>query len=169
MAGTDPGINTEPRAKAAEILKRYRRPLTAGVILVGVFAVTFLAYNLIGLYRAGQAPTPEKPSGKPPGPEYGFLPETTRDLDQPADRTGVRDPFLAPPRLVGVILGGRGENLAIIETGTTAQVVAPGEEVAGMWTVAEIGSGSVRLVSEDEDKEILLELAGHRPAGAREE
>ncbi len=48
------------------------------------------------------------------------------------------DPFAAPPMLMGVLLGGGGEDIAIIEAGGNTYITRIGDRVAGLWQVREI-------------------------------
>ena len=90
-----------------------------------------------------------------------FLPTTTRTVDEPETPLTplqVRDPFSGVIVLRGVITGGKGGDLAVIETGSNAYVIGIGDPVAGDWTVVEIKKSSVLLTSIN--RELLLELGG---------
>ncbi|MEW5921995.1 MAG: hypothetical protein AB1796_13840 [Bacillota bacterium] len=76
------------------------------------------------------------------------LPQTER-MDE-ASGLHPPDPFVTPPLLMGVFLGGGGEDLAIIEVGGNAYIVAVGDMVAGLWHVMEISRHKV-----------ILELGNH--------
>lgn len=64
------------------------------------------------------------------------LPRVERMDDEPSLKP--MDPFAAPPLLVGVLLGGGGDDIAIIEAGGKTFIVKTGEMIAGLWKVAEI-------------------------------
>jgi len=66
------------------------------------------------------------------------------------------DPFASPPQLVGVLLDGEEEALAIIEAGGRAYITAEGETVAGLWKVEEIYRDKVKMVLEDDEVVLFL-------------
>jgi hypothetical protein len=84
------------------------------------------------------------------------LPKTTRAYGDPFMIGSDSDPFAGPMKLVGVVLCGKGNHLAIIEAGGTAYVVARGQKIAGYWTVLSIQQKAVELRSDD--KEMTLQL-----------
>ncbi|MEW6540174.1 MAG: hypothetical protein AB1402_00985 [Bacillota bacterium] len=145
--------------------RRLRIVAAAGVVLVVIAAGT-VAYA-IRKPDAANVPNPQAPPATgtdKAGQAYEVLPETKRPLDPPPEETSerkpIKDPFAAPLELVGVILGGRGGDLAIIEAGGAAYVVSEGDLVQSVWTVAEIGPGTVLLTSGEQ--ELMLSLAGRR-------
>lgn len=84
------------------------------------------------------------------------LPKTTRTYGDPFMIGSDSDPFAGPMKLVGVVLCGKGNHLAIIEAGGTAYVVARGQKIAGYWSVLSIQEKAVELRSDD--KEMTLQL-----------
>lgn len=81
------------------------------------------------------------------------LPETTRPL---GDNKELRDPFSGALALKGVVVGGQGDSLAIIESGKTSFVAGVGTKISGDWTVKEIKTNSVLL--EAGDQTMILEF-----------
>ncbi len=66
------------------------------------------------------------------------------------------DPFASPPQLMGVLLDGEEEALAIIEAGGRAYITAEGETVAGLWKVEEIYRDKVKMVLGDDEVVLFL-------------
>lgn len=164
MADQDTGLSTG-RARIADLFQNHRRRVIVGLVVVmfglGIGAVLAIL-NLSDTGRPG--PTAGHPGpGSAPVQEYEFLPDTKRELDEEDDAAvlaRIRDPFSAPLALTGVVLGGRGADLAVIQAGGAAYVVTAGEPVAGVWTVAEIRPDSVLLTADG--RELLLELGAKR-------
>lgn len=78
------------------------------------------------------------------------LPQTTRMNRNGEEGSSVRDPFAGPIVLTGLITGGQGQDLAIIETSRATYVVKEGERIDDYWTLKEISSGRVVLEGEGE-------------------
>lgn len=140
-------INREQIAKY--VLNNKKQVIIAGVLfLVGLMmlAVFFkLNHNFIKQSQGEQLQPQtggETTSSPEPGALSTYLPDTSRKLE---DNREIRDPFSRGMMLKGIITGGSGGNLAIIESGTTAFVAGPGDEMEGGWTVAEIKSDAVIL------------------------
>lgn len=55
------------------------------------------------------------------------------------------DPFADPMKLTGVVIGGRGGAMAIIESGGTSYIVAVGDYVDDLWAVLQITRDMVIL------------------------
>lgn len=126
--------------------------------VIGVLLLIILAIIIVLVTIPGSS----KPDKK--GDQEGtitFLPTTTRTVDEPETPLTplqVRDPFSGGIVLRGVITGGEGGDLAVIEAGSTAYVASKGATIAGDWTVVEIRRNSVLLASAN--RELLLELGG---------
>ncbi len=86
--------------------------------------------------------------------ELQMLPQNVTDRDRWGDMPP--DPFAGQKKLTGVILGGYGGNHAIIETGGADYVVAEGDTIDNFWTVQEILSDRVILVSGEHTEELEL-------------
>ena len=57
----------------------------------------------------------------------------------------LRDPFIRGLTLKGLLIGGNGRNLAIIEITDDVHIVGPGDLLGEGWTVLEINKGKVIL------------------------
>jgi hypothetical protein len=95
------------------------------------------------------------------------LPQTRRELGDGDERDEVdmpddealwlgRDPFAGPLKLNGIVFGGRGGDMAIIESGKAVYVVSVGETVDELWVVDAIQEDSVLLSSANQDLELRL-------------
>lgn len=140
-------INREQIAKY--VLNNKKQVIIAGVLfLVGLMVLTVLFKLNHDFIKQSQGEQLQQQTGSEttnspdPGALSTYLPDTSRKLE---DNQEIRDPFSRGMMLKGIITGGSGGNLAIIESGTTAFVVGPGDEMEGGWTVAEIKSGAVIL------------------------
>ena len=67
-----------------------------------------------------------------------------------------RDPFATPLKLTGIVTGGFGDAMAIIESGSAAYIVTVGDVVEEIWTVTQISRDAVDLITAD--REIKLQL-----------
>ena len=128
--------------------------IAAGVLLVAAGAVFFLT----GIWRGPDSALPgdeQEQDAVSPGEEEvdkddqhtEMLPQTTREEDE--DRK-IRDPFGEPAVLLGLISGGQGEDLAIIQASDTTYVASPGDIIDDYWTLSKIDGRRVVLEAEDE-------------------
>jgi len=155
-------IRLPDRERAGRLLKEKK-------YLAGIGGVILLVIVLLLVWSFGLGKTPgeNQSAGKgPAGPGAGaaagqksisVLPETRRapagqpESASPSDAGGTVDPFAGPAVLRGVITGGGGNDLAIIEIGGATYVAAPGDKIAGDWTVTEIKNGLVILTTQDQE------------------
>ncbi|KAF1086576.1 hypothetical protein SPSYN_00295 [Sporotomaculum syntrophicum] len=144
---TMPKININREQLGQFIVNNKKNLITGGVILLACFIFLAMLFKLNDSYinknqdEQTQQQNGSKTAKSPePGALSTYLPDTGRKLDESRD---IRDPFSSGMVLKGIITGGNGGNLAIIETGNTAFVTGPGEEIAGGWTVEEIKRGAV--------------------------
>lgn len=90
------------------------------------------------------------------------LPQQRRE-DEASDSAGrsffepVQDPFADPMRLSGIVHGGRGGSMAIIESGGTSYIVSEGDYVDDIWAVREIGGGRVVLRAYTQEVSLFLD------------
>lgn len=153
--------NQEPKS----LTEKYKKYITKNILYLvgGVLVLAVLIGAAIAVTPGGANPdVAGTEADKDGGQNITYLPAPTRTMDEPGGSTtlaGVqlRDPFGGGMILRGIIAGG-GDDLAVIEAGTTAYVVGKGAKVAGDWTVAEINSDTVLLKAEK--KELLLEFNG---------
>ncbi|MCW2277273.1 hypothetical protein [Heliophilum fasciatum] len=121
----------------------------------GLLLVVILAAVLLVNKPWAAAPEEAVPVDKQAARSLTYLPETQRSVD---DTSLLRDPFSGAITLKGIIKGGDGNDVAIIENGKTSYVAALGAQVGNGWSVAEITANSVTLASDSQ--KIKLELNG---------
>jgi len=142
-----PKININREQLTQFVFNNKKNLIIGGVILLVGFIILVvlfrLNYNFINKNRDEQIQQ-QTGSETAKSPDSGtvstYLPDTGRKLE---DSSEIRDPFSSGMVLKGIITGGSGGNLAIIESGNTAFVAGPGEEIAGGWTVTEIKRSAV--------------------------
>ncbi len=66
------------------------------------------------------------------------------------------DPFIGPITLTGVIAGGKGSNVAILQIGNTTYVVSEGEVILDYWTVEEIENNFIILKAGENSHKVQL-------------
>lgn len=140
---------------------KYLLYVAAGILLAVIIGGLSVSKGWVGQTRESAGVPGE--SGGAGAQTLTYLPETYRTVEENQPRAGLspeqlRDPFAGAMALRGVILGGDGGDLAVIETGSTAYIVGKGEKIAGDWTVADIKSGTVLLKSDN--RELQLEFSG---------
>lgn len=67
------------------------------------------------------------------------------------------DPFSGPMRLTGVVLGGRGGAMAIIESSGTSYLVSEGDYVDDLWAVRSIYHGLVILRAHNQEVSLFFD------------
>ncbi|HIE13230.1 MAG TPA: hypothetical protein EYP63_07385 [Desulfotomaculum sp.] len=166
MTDTKEAVNTEEKG-VVRFFKRYRRAIAVGGISAVVLLAGLGAFVVLGKTNLTEDMTSGERHAKSPatvaGETYAYLPATTRATTyapQEAAEAVVKDPFAGPMALLGVVLGGRGGDLALIEAGGYAYVAAEGEKVAGIWEVAEITEEAVLLKAGERERR--LELTGRK-------
>jgi len=147
--------------------------IAAGLILFIAVAGGVYSIFLLGGSAADEPAAAEQEEGNldDDGPETAeVLPQQRRENDGGADEDGavagdddVRvtfdpaiDPFTDPMRLTGTASGGRGGNMAIIESSGTSYIVAENDYVDDLWSVRDIRPDQVILRAHD--KEVTLYL-----------
>jgi hypothetical protein len=131
-------------------------------VLTAVICILILSFFLVIAalyYRNAQTSALEASKD----PNYLVLPEKVRTPEVPAANLSVssvqpRDPFTGPMVLKGIIQGGKGGGLAIIEVNGTTFIAEEGSSVAGSWMVTEVRSNLVILV--DGEQRLQLEFGG---------
>jgi len=129
----------------------------------GVLCIALIIF--IVLNTAPDEPADIAAAGKDgqTGENFTYLPDLTRTIDgqKPAAEPAAqqpRDPFAGGMALKGIITGGSGGDLAVIEAGNTAYILGVDATVAGEWTVKEINKDSVIMTSQEQ--ELRLEFNG---------
>jgi len=151
-----------------EIFKNKRFLIIAGVILS--IALVGIVYSLILLSdrtASGAIPmqsgtTDLNPSEADASDLVEVLPQMQRSNEesnvgaQPAFGP-IMDPFAEPIRLTGVVLGGRGGAMAIIESSGTSYIVAVGDYVDDLWAVHQITRGMAVLRAQNQEVSLYLD------------
>ncbi|MDH7577821.1 MAG: hypothetical protein QHH75_08365 [Bacillota bacterium] len=165
MAQELPGVSAGPGPEPEEATARRRRNLIIG----GAAAGLVLAVILTLYFTLWRRPAEQPVAGTPATPQvsaatkekYTVLPDTERQKETTAER--LLDPFAGPMALRGIIRGGAGGDLAIIELRDTAYVAGPGATIAGTWKLKTIGRDYAVLTCGDQ--ELRLELGGRATSG----
>ena len=123
----------------------------AVIVVVGLFFLIRLNQQV---FSTAEQQTDPGPKANTPAATV-MLPEPKRTID---DRPAIKDPFSGTMTLKGVITGGGGSNLAIIEIGNISYVAAQGDELAGGLVVEEV-KGDLVILKSAQDK-VLLQLNG---------
>jgi len=67
------------------------------------------------------------------------------------------DPFADPMRLTGILSGGRGRSMAIIESSGTSYIVLEGDYVDDLWAVREISAEMVIMRAYNQEVSLFLD------------
>lgn len=125
------------------------------IILTGLIYIVKLNYNFIKQAQNDQTGQPSaatsgngQPDSKTPST---LLPDLKRKIETGQE---VRDPFNVALKLKGIINGGNGGDLAIIEAGNTSYVAKVGEEIKSGWKVKEIKKDVVILTADNQSLEL---------------
>lgn len=138
------------------------------ILRVGLIAVAAILLILASIYLINLRKSSAKPgldqngnlADTPPAEIVEMLPQSKRNsVDQDEAVWFARDPFALPLKLTGIITGGWGESMAIVESGSSADIVKVGDVISEVWTVIQITTESVILQAAD--REVKLQL-NHR-------
>ncbi|MCL6638669.1 MAG: hypothetical protein K6T80_03175 [Firmicutes bacterium] len=137
--------------------KRILIYIACGFLIVAVMMGVFVAKRNGARSAAGAVSEKDKNAAQ----SLTYLPDTKRDKGGQgvADLT-FREPFAGAVVLKGILTGGGGKDLAIIEAGQTSYIVGKGDRVAGNWVVASISADAVVLTSGGQ--ELRLEFNGRQ-------
>jgi len=145
------------------VIIRNKKGLIVPLSILLILLSTGLIYYTIALRRP--VPVPALPAEPAIGNErrdnalvaddaVEVLPQIERQEGEETMRPP--DPFAAPPILVGVLIGGVGENIAIIEAGGNRYVATEGNMVAGLWKVQEIHQDKAKIILRDRETVLFL-------------
>jgi len=155
----DNELQPEERAGVRKFLRlpRQRRYLLIGGAALACLVV-FAAAAILIINRPAAAPAAAEEDEAPATAEPAtVLPQIKREGEQnPEIEIITRDPFASPLKLTGIVTGGAGGSMAIVESGGTAYIVAAGEMIAKYWSVQEITDDTVFLTSAD--GEVVLRI-----------
>jgi hypothetical protein len=151
-----------------EIFKNRLFIIIAGAILfIAVAGGVFSVYLLRDKVTADGSPARDNLTGAVSVPEEvsdvaEVLPQQRRNTDDESSsdlwnsfEAGV-DPFTDPMRLTGVVIGGRGGAMAIIESSGTAYIVAVGDYVDDLWAVRQITRDMVVMRAYNQEVSLFL-------------
>jgi len=90
------------------------------------------------------------------------LPQQKRNIENNYEQNRnninpLMDPFAEPMRLTGVVIGGRGGAMAIIESNGISNIVSAGDYVDDLWAVYKIARGNVILRAYDLEVTLYLD------------
>ena len=167
MEGKEP--SKKIKFTAPEIFKnRLFIIIAAAILLVAVAGGVLSVYLLRDKVAADDSPTRDKASGTFELSEgvsdvAEVLPQHRRETDDEytsdiwtSFEAGV-DPFTDPMRLTGVVTGGRGGAMAIIESSGTAYIVAVGDYVDDLWAVRQITRDMVVMRAYNQEVSLFLD------------
>ncbi len=172
MQQEDPGKDLD--VKTPKILSMFKNRLF--VIIAGSILLVAVILGVYGIFILRDQTASEDP---PTEPEFvssetvdenaevegtaEVLPQQQRSYDQDAE--GERwsafepavDPFSDPMRLTGVVFGGRGGAMAIIESSGTSYIVAEGDYVDDLWAIRSIHRDTVILRAHNQEVKLFFD------------
>ncbi|RYD04352.1 hypothetical protein N752_13340 [Desulforamulus aquiferis] len=122
------------------------------VVVIGAAFLIKINYDLMGKANqpANNPITTTQNSPNPntgQNPSYTYLPDTKRQIE---NRDDIRDPFAGTMLLKGVITGGGGKDMAIIQMGNISHIAEVGTELSPGLFLEEVKKDTVVLKSEIE-------------------
>lgn len=165
-------LEGKPKIKGEKILEKLQELarnriflIVAGVILAiaivgGVASILILRSNATAADNDGTAGSE---SADPDIPETAeVLPQQTRNSENADDESWsvfqpFVDPFSDPMKLAGVVFGGRGGAMAIIESSGTSYIVSEGDYVDDLWAVRSIFHDSVILRAHNQEISLFFD------------
>lgn len=171
----DPGKDLD--VKPSKILTFFENRMflvVAGAILF--IAVAFSIYSLVilrGQTASGEMALPDTETAETAESEgevagtAEVLPQQVRSNDNDENDNNLSwstfdanvDPFSDPMKLTGVLYGGRGGPLAIIESSGTSYIVSEGDYVDDLWAVRSIVRDSVILRAHNQEVKLFFDQA----------
>lgn len=151
-----------------EIFKNKRLLIVAGAILL--FTVFGSLYSIIMLTdKAGPEQVPTQPGttgdillNSDSADMAEVLPQMQRSNEESEDGVlfslnPIMDPFAEPMKLTGVVIGGRGGAMAIVESSGTSYIVSVGDYVDDLWAVYQITRGTAVLRAQGQEIRLYLD------------
>ncbi|MCJ7806511.1 MAG: hypothetical protein MUP57_03050, partial [Clostridia bacterium] len=154
--------------KPLQIFKNKRFVIIAGAILLlavagGIYSVVVLADRTTSESRIIEPDA----TGLAPGDSDAadlveVLPQQRRDNEDSEEQSWttfdpMMDPFAEPMKLTGVVIGGRGGTMAIVESSGSSYIVAVGDYVDDLWAVYQITRGMVVLRAHNQEVSLYLD------------
>ncbi len=163
---SDPGRMLD--YKTLEIFKNKRFLIIAGAILLLALAGGIYSVIILTDRTASESifTEPDKTRSDPVESAAAdlveVLPQQKRNYVLDDDRSWatfnpINDPFAEPMKLTGVVIGGRGGTMAIIESGGTSYIVSEGDYVDDLWAVLVIRRGTAVLRAYNQEVTLYLD------------
>ena len=154
--------------KTPQIFKNKRFLIIAGAILFlavagGIYSIVVLADRTASELNIAEPDTAGSVSGDSAAADLvEVLPQQRRDNEDSEEQSWttfdpMMDPFAEPMKLTGVVIGGRGGTMAIIESGGSSYIVAVGDYVDDLWAVYQITRGMVVLRAHNQEVSLYLD------------
>lgn len=147
---------SKSRRKGRQLLQDKRMLLIGGIVLAVLIVAGISTIFILNRPTAKPVTTGSGNTTTVSGEEAQVLPQTKRDNGQNLDPF-TRDPFASPLKLTGIITGGPGGSMAIVESGGTSYVVTVGDLLDEFWTVLKITQEVVLLTAGDRDVSLRLQ------------
>jgi hypothetical protein len=135
------------------------------ILLVLVIVVLIVYSNPGGIIPDKSVPASVEGTGAElQGNRVDILPQTERSaVEGTADSKGgsagqpvKNDPFSGPLKLVGVVIGGGGKNMAVLESGGRSYVLQKGDVLDNGMSVESISEEEIRL--KDGERQVSVKL-----------
>jgi len=161
-------LGKESKIAIPELLKNRLFQIITGVILIialagGVYSIFNVTNNENADAVLSSGEISEFDTENPEISDIAeVLPQQRRDADdsysaQWNDFETTVDPFSDPMRLTGVVTGGRGGAMAIIESSGTSYIVSVGDYVDDLWAVRQISSEMVTMRAYNQEVSLFLD------------
>lgn len=163
---SDPGKALD--TKTLEIFKNKRFLVIVGLLILLAFAGSIYGMIILAGRTASETvlKLPDQAGSFPAelaeADVVEVLPQQRRYTDPDRDNTWstynqFTDPFAEPMRLTGVVVGGRGGNMAIIEAGGASYIVSVGDYVDDLWAVYRISRTVVVLRAQNQEVSLFFD------------
>lgn len=171
----DPGKDLDVKpSRITTFLKNRMFLVTAGAILL--IAVVLSIYSVVIMRDRTASDQPAVPETETVDTEdvngevagtAEVLPQQVRSNDDDSSDNDQGwttfeaniDPFSDPMKLTGILYGGRGGPMAIIESGGTSYIVSEGDYVDDLWAVRSIVRDSVLLRAHNQEVKLYFDQA----------
>ena len=153
--------------KTLQIFKNKRFLIIVGVILFlavagGIYSIIVFADRTASESSIAEPDVTDSVPGDSEAADLvEVLPQQRRDNEDSEESSWIisepmMDPFAEPMKLTGVVIGGRGGTMAIVESSGSSYIVAVGDYVDDLWAVYQFTRG--RVVLRAHNKEVSLYL-----------
>lgn len=176
MQSDDPGKDLDYKpSKIIDLIKNRLFIIIAGSVLVLAVVLSIYSIVILNNRTAAEADADQETetlNSEVDNPEdveglAEVLPQQVRSNDDESSDNGQGwtafganvDPFSDPMKLTGVLYGGRGGPLAIIESSGTSYIVSEGDYVDDLWAVRSIVRDSVLLRAHNQEVRLYFDQA----------